>query len=281
MTIFERLDGPGGRAYVYRQDGFTFDAGPTIVTAPFLLEELWRLCGRRLADDVELRPVSPFYRMHFDDGSVFDLLRRRRADAGANRRALARRRSPATSAFCGRAKTIFRVGFEQLAHVPFGSWPTWCGLRRQCLRLGNYRSVYGFVSRFVKDPRLRIAFSFHPLLIGGNPFSASSIYSLIVFLERRWGVFFAMGGTGRLVQALAGLVDRQGGVIRYGAEVRSILVKDRAAIGVRLASGEEVAADIVVSNADCRLDLPLPAAGRRSAAGDGARFLSSRSWAQT
>ncbi|MGC2521770.1 MAG: phytoene desaturase family protein [Stellaceae bacterium] len=270
VTIFERLDGPGGRAYVYRQDGFTFDAGPTIVTAPFLLEELWRLCGRRLADDVELRPVSPFYRMHFDDGTVFDYC----GDA-AQVRARIVKLSPGDLAgyerFLQKSETIFRLGFEQLAHVPFASWRDMVRIAPAMLRLGNYRSIYGFVSRFVKDPRLRIALSFHPLLIGGNPFSASSIYSLIVFLERRWGVFFAMGGTGRLVQALAGLVDRQGGVIRYGAEVRSILVKDRAAIGVRLASGEEVAADIVVSNADSAWTYRylLPAAVRPRATAPG------------
>lgn len=249
VTIFERLDGPGGRAYVYRQDGFTFDSGPTIVTAPFLLEELWRLCGRRLADDVELRPVSPFYRMHFDDGTVFDY-----CGDTAHMRARIAKLSPGDLAgyerFLQTSETIFRLGFEQLAHVPFASWRDMVRIAPAMLRLGSFRSVYGFVSRFVKDPRLRIALSFHPLLIGGNPFSASSIYSLIVFLERRWGVFFAMGGTGRLVQALAGLIDHQGGVTRYGAEVRSILVKDRVAVGVRLASGEEVAADIVVSNAD-------------------------------
>jgi phytoene desaturase len=249
VTVVERLDQPGGRACVHRQDGFTFDAGPTIVTAPFLLEELWRLCGRRLADDVELRPVSPFYRIHFNDGSVFDYC----GDAALMRAQIARFSPsdvPGYERFFAASEAVFRVGFERLGHVPFGSWTDMVRILPAMVRLGSYRSVYGFVARFVKDPRLRIALSFHPLLIGGNPFTASSIYSLIAFLERRWGVFFAMGGIGRLVQGLAGLIAGQGGVIRYGVEVRAILVKDRAAIGVRLASGEEVAADIVVSNAD-------------------------------
>jgi phytoene desaturase len=249
VTVLERLEQPGGRARVYRQDGFTFDAGPTIVTAPFLLEELWRLCGRRLADEVELRPVSPFYRIQFNDGSIFECC----GDA-ARMRAQIARFSPTDVAgyerFLRASEAVFRLGFERLGHVPFGSWTTMLGILPAMIRLGSYRSVYGFVARFVKDPRLRIALSFHPLLIGGNPFTTSSIYSLIAFLERRWGVFFAMGGIGRLVDGLAGLVEDQGGLIRYGVEVGAILVKDRAAIGVRLATGEEVAADIVVSNAD-------------------------------
>ena len=265
VTVLERLDGPGGRAYVHRQDGFTFDAGPTIITAPFLLEELWQLCGRRLCDDVELRPVSPFYRMQFNDGTVFDY-----SGDAALMRAQAAGLSPSDlpgyERFLQKSEAIFRVGFERLGHVPFASWTDMARIVPAMIRLGSYRSVYGFVARFVQDPRLRIALSFHPLLIGGNPFTASSIYSLIVFLERRWGVFFAMGGTGRLVEALAGLIAGQGGVIRYNAEVRAILIKNRIATGVRLASGEEVAADIVVSGADAAWTYRylLPAArGRR------------------
>jgi phytoene desaturase len=249
VTILERLDAPGGRAYVHRQDGFTFDAGPTIVTAPFLLEELWRLCGRHLADDVDLRPVSPFYRMHFHDRTVFDYS----GDAVAMRAAVAKL-SPSDVAgyerFMLASEAIFQVGFGRLGHVPFGSWLDMARILPEMIRLRSYRTVYRFVASYVVDPRLRIALSFHPLLIGGNPFTASSIYALIAFLERRWGVFFPMGGIGRLVQGLARLIDGQGGTIRYGAEVRAIAVNNGAATGVLLTSGEEIAADIVVSNAD-------------------------------
>ena len=249
VTVLEKLDAPGGRAYVYRQDGFTFDAGPTIVTAPFLFEELWKLCGRKLSDDVTLVPVSPFYRIRFQDGSHFDYS----GDPVAMRTEIARF-SPGDAggydAYMKASEEIFKVGFEQLGDVPFSKWTDMAKIAPQMVKLSSYRSVYSLVSKFFRDSRLRIVFSFHPLLIGGNPFTASSIYCLIAFLERRWGVHFAMGGTGRLVDGLVRLIEGQGGAVRRGQEVREIIVKDGAACGVRLGSGETLAADVVVSNAD-------------------------------
>jgi phytoene desaturase len=249
VTVLERLDAPGGRAFVHRQDGFTFDAGPTIVTAPFLLEELWALCGRRLADDVELRPMAPFYRIRFDDGETFEYS----GDPAAMRAEVARL-SPGDVAgydsFMAASEAICRIGFEQLGHVSFESWTRMARIVPDMIRLGSHRSVHAMVCRHFRDPRLRTVFSFHPLLIGGNPFTATAIYALIAHLERRWGVHFAMGGTGRLVAGLVRLIEGQGGVVRCGAEVTEILVADRRATGVRLASGETMAADLVVSNAD-------------------------------
>jgi phytoene desaturase len=249
VTVLERLDAPGGRAYVHRQDGFTFDAGPTIVTAPFLFEELWALAGRRLADDVRLVPLAPFYRVRFHDGETFDCS----GDPAAMRAEVARL-APGDVAgyerFMRAAEAIYRVGFEQLGHVPFDSWTAMARVVPQMVRLGSWRTLYGLAARHVHDPRLRFVLSFHPLFIGGNPFNVTSIYGLIAFLERRWGVHFAMGGTGRLVDGLAGLIEGQGNAIRYGAEVREITVRDRRATGVRLASGETIGADVVVSNAD-------------------------------
>jgi phytoene desaturase len=249
VTVLERLDAPGGRAYVFRQDGFAFDAGPTIVTAPFLLEELWSLCGRRMADDIELRPISPFYRIVFDDGTVFHTS----ADPHAMRAEVARF-SPADvdgfDRFMRMSEAIFRVGFERLGHVAFDSIGDMARIIPDMVRLSSFRSVYGLVSRYIRDPRLRIVFSFHPLLIGGNPLTASAIYCLIAFLEQRWGVHFVMGGTGRLVQALVRLIERQGGAVRCNTEVKAIDVEHGAATGVRLASGERICADLVVSNVD-------------------------------
>jgi len=249
VTVFEQLDAPGGRAYVHRQDGFTFDAGPTIVTAPFLFDELWSLCGRRLADDVDLRPVSPFYRIRFDDGETFEYT----GDPVAMRAEVARL-SPNDVAgyerFMRTSEAIFEVGFERLAHVPFTSLLDMLRTVPDLVRLQSYRSVYDLVARHVADPRLRMAFSFHPLLIGGNPFRAPSIYCLIAFLERRWGVHFAMGGTGRLVRGLVGLVAGQRGEVRCGATVASIDSARDTVAGVTLASGERIRADVVVCNAD-------------------------------
>ncbi len=249
VTVLERLEAPGGRARVHRQDGFTFDAGPTIVTAPFLFEDLWRLCGRRMADDIDLRPLDPFYRLVFDDGEVIT------CHAGdAAMRAEVARIAPADLAgydrFMARSAKICELGFERLGHQPFLSLGDLIRHAPSLLELGGHRSVFGLVSSFVRDPRLRVALSFHPLFVGGNPFDTTAVYCLIAHLERRWGVHFAMGGTGSLVRGLVSLVEGQGGALRYDAEVTRILVEGGRAQGVELESGATIAADIVVSNAD-------------------------------
>lgn len=249
VTVLEKLDAPGGRAYVHKQDGFTFDAGPTVITAPFLFEDLWSLCGKRMADDIDMRPVTPFYRIRFQDGEVFDYT----GDAEAMRaevRKLAPDDVEGYEQFVRMSESIFRIGFEELAHVPFGSWFEMAKIVPDMVRLESYRSVYGLVSKHVKSERLRQVMSFHPLLVGGNPFSTTSIYSLIAFLERRWGVHFPIGGTGALVRGLVSLIEGQGGSVRCGAEVRRIVVEKGRARGVELASGERLDADVVVSNAD-------------------------------
>jgi phytoene desaturase len=249
VTVLERLDTPGGRARVFRQDGFTFDAGPTIVTAPFLFEELWEMAGARLQDDVTLRPISPFYRIRFADGSHFDYS----GDDTAMRAEIARF-SPSDLAgyerFKQHTRQLCEVGFEQLGHVPFGSWRDMLRVLPQLLRLQAWRSVHGLVARYIRDPRLRTVFSFHPLLVGGNPFTTTAVYALINDLERRWGVHYAMGGTGQLVKGLVRLIEGQGGNLRCNSEVRQILVNQGSATGVMLADGQRLPADIVVSNAD-------------------------------
>jgi phytoene desaturase len=249
VTVLDKLDAPGGRAYVHKQDGFTFDAGPTVVTAPFLFEELWTLCGKRMADHIDLRPVTPFYRIRFHDGESFDYT----GDPEAMRREIARF-SPGDvegyERFVQMSEAIFKVGFEELAHVPFGSWRSMASIVPDMVRLQSYRTVYGLVSKYVKDDRLRQVLSFHPLLVGGNPFTTTSIYTLIAFLERNWGVHFPIGGTGALVNGLVALIEGQGGTVRLGAEVKQILVDGQRAKGVELASGETIAAEVVVSNAD-------------------------------
>lgn len=249
VTVLERLDGPGGRAYVFRQDGFTFDAGPTIITAPFLLEELWQLCGRQMSDDIDLRPMTPFYSIRFNDGEMFSCS----GDADAMR-AEVRRLSPGDvegyERFMEAAEAIYKVGFEDLGAVPFSSWTDMARVVPELVRLQSYRTIYGLASKYVRDPRLRFVLSFHPLFVGGNPFSVTSIYGLISYLERRWGVHFAMGGTGSLVAGLVDLIEGQGNRVRYNAEVSEILLDGRRATGVRLASGDTISADVVVSNAD-------------------------------
>ncbi|MGE4241272.1 phytoene desaturase [Ramlibacter sp.] len=249
VTVLEKLDAPGGRAYVHRQDGFTFDAGPTVITAPFLLEELWALCGRRLQDDIDLRPVAPYYRIRFDDGTVFDYS----GDADAMRAEVAKL-APGDVAgyerFLAASEAIYKVGFEQLGHVPFDSWTDMLRVLPALLRLEGYRTVYSLACKHVRDARLRVVLTFQSLLVGGNPFATTSVYCLIAFLERRWGVHFPMGGTGTLVDGLVRLIEGQGGTVRCRSGVSEITVEQGAATGVRLESGEVLAADVVVSNAD-------------------------------
>jgi len=268
VTVLERLDVPGGRARVLHRGGHTFDAGPTIITAPFLFEELWAMCGRRLSDSVELRALAPFYRVRFDDGQVFDC----GGDAQQMRQRVAELAPDDVAgyeAFMRLAERICALGFEKLGHVPFSRLADMLRVAPQMVLLGSHRSVYSLVSRHVRHPRLRFLLSFHPLFVGGNPFTVTSIYSLIAFLERRWGVHFAMGGTGRLVSGLVDLIHGQGNALRLCAEVSAITVERGAATGVRLASGEAMRADIVVSGADAgwtyRHLLPAPVRRRWSA----------------
>jgi len=249
VTVCERLDAPGGRAYVYRQDGFTFDAGPTIVTAPFLLEELWELCGRRMEDDIDLKELSPFYTIRFDDGTRFDYS----GDHEAMKAEVAKF-SPDDVAgyeqFLEASATLYTIGFDGLLYESFDRFGKMVSVLPELVRARFYRSVHGLVARYIKHPKLRMVFSFHPLLVGGNPFTTTAVYTLIAQLERRHGVHFAMGGTGSLIRGLVSLIESQGGTLRYNAPVREILVDNGRAAGVELDNGERIATDVVVSNAD-------------------------------
>jgi phytoene desaturase len=249
VTVVEKLDGPGGRAYTFRQDGFTFDAGPTILTAPHLFEELWALCGERFSDHIDLRALDPFYRIRFDDGTVFSAF----ADEDATRAEIARI-APEDLAgfdrFLAASQNIFDAAYTKLAAEPFHEFPALLAAAPDMIRLGGYRSVYGKVADYFSNEKLRIAFSFHPLFVGGNPYSTSAYYCLISHLERLWGVHYAVGGTGALVRGLVDLIEGQGNRVRLGCEVDEILVHNGRAGGVRLAGGETIKADLVVSNAE-------------------------------
>ena len=202
-----------------------FDAGPTVITAPGCLEELFEVAGRRLADRVELMPVTPFYRLFWEDGLVYDYSNdpedtRRQIAAISPRDVLGYER------FLAYAEEVFEQGYTRLAHVPFLDFRSMVRASPQLVRLQAWRSVYSAVSRFIEHPHLREAFSFHSLLVGGNPFSTSAIYTLIHFLERKWGVHFPRGGTGALVEALVALFRELGGELRLGCDVDRILTRD-------------------------------------------------------
>jgi len=249
VTVVEALSGPGGRAYAFEQDGYRFDAGPTIITAPELFEELWSLAGRRMQDDLDLRPLDPFYAVRFDDGDVFNA----RADLAATRAEVVRiapDEAAGLDRFLADSKAIFDVAYTQLAAKPFHKFTTFLAALPNIIRLSGYRSVHAKVSQFFRNEKLRIAFSFHPMFVGGHPYGTSAYYGLISYLERLRGVHFAMGGTGAVIKGLANLVTSMGGTFRYNAKVEQITVENGRATGIRLAGGERILADIVVSNAD-------------------------------
>lgn len=249
VTVFDPLDAPGGRAYAYRQDGFVFDAGPTIITAPWLFEKLWEDCGGRLSDDLDIRENTPFYKIRFSDGSVFTYS----GDQAAMEAEIARFEPDDVAgyrSFMEESRQIYEYAFLELADKPFHSLTFTLSTFAQLVRLGGYRSVYSVVKKHFKSDKLRSVFSFHPLLIGGNPFTTTSFYCLIAHLESKHGVHYAMGGTNKLASGIAGLVEKNNGTIRLNETVEAILTDGKKATGVRLASGETVPADIVVSNCD-------------------------------
>lgn len=247
-TLFERRDRPGGRAYVYEEAGFTFDAGPTVITDPSALEELFSAAGRRMADFVELLPVSPFYRLAWEDGTRFDYVNDQ-AELDRQIGALNPGDVEGYRKFLAYSEAVFQEGYLKLGAVPFLNFSDMVRVAPQLTKLQAWRSVYGIVSRFIQDDHLRQALSFHSLLVGGNPFATSSIYALIHALERRWGVWFPRGGTGALVQGLVRLFEDLGGTVHLGTPVEEITLEGGRARGVRTARGVE-AFDLVASNAD-------------------------------
>jgi phytoene desaturase len=250
-TLFEARDQPGGRAYVYRDQGFTFDAGPTVITAPECLEELFTLAGRRLDDYVELLPVTPFYRLLWDDGDRLDYV----GDSEQMRAQIAARDprdAEGYTAFLEYTRRVFQKGYTELAATPFLRFFDMVRVAPELARLRADRSVYDTVARFVHDPHVREALSFHSLLVGGNPFDTSAIYTLIHYLERRYGVWFPRGGTGALVNALVQLFQDLGGELCLSSAVRSIRLDERRGRTVHhvRTDAREEAFDLVVSNAD-------------------------------
>lgn len=248
-TIFEKRDKPGGRAYVYQDEGFTFDAGPTVITDPDCLEQLWALSGRKMADYVTLLPVAPFYQLCWEDGFRFDYA----DDQEALDRQISAKSPPDVEGyrrFLAYSADLYREGYEKLGTVPFLNVGSMLKVAPQLLRLESYRSVYSKVSHFIQDEQLRQAFSFHSLLVGGNPFDTSSIYALIHALERKGGVWFAKGGTGALIAAMARLFEDLGGTIHLNAEIERIKASADRVSAVVLKDDRSFGFDQIASNAD-------------------------------
>ncbi len=248
VTLFEKRDKLGGRAYTYEINGFKFDGGPTVITAPWLFDEIWELAGRRREDYFKLVQLDPFYKIFDHTGRSFSY----NGDHEYILQQIERwnpRDKEGYTRFMATTKEIFETGMG-LIDKPFLHFSDMLRVVPDLIRLQSYRSVYGYVSKFIEDEFLRRCFTFHPLLIGGNPLDAASLYVLIHYLEREWGIHYALGGTGAIVDAFGRLLQELGVQVHLNAEVQEILVDGGRVKGVRLANGEVYAADAVVSNAD-------------------------------
>jgi phytoene desaturase len=249
VTVVEARDKAGGRAYVWQRDGFTFDAGPTVITAPETLHELWALSGHNFADDVTLVPVTPFYRLNWADGTNFDYTN----DDAVLHAEIAKLDPEDITGyrrFLDYSAGVYREGYEKLGHVAFLDFKSMLKAAPSLAQYQAWRSVYSMVSSFVKNEKLRQALSFHTLLVGGNPMTTSAIYALIHKLERDGGVWFAMGGTNQLVAGMVRHFERLGGVLRLSTPAETIETLGDRATGVTLRSGETLKADMVASNGD-------------------------------
>lgn len=248
-TLIEARDKPGGRGYFWEKDGFIFDAGPTVITDPACLDELWALSGQKLADDVELVPVTPFYRLNWPDGTNFDY-----SNDEHKLRAEIERAAPGDydgyRAFLDYSGGVFEEGYVKLGAKPFLNFASMIKAAPALMRYQAWRSVYSMVSSFVRSPKLREALSFHTLLVGGNPMTTSAIYALIHKLEMDGGVWWARGGTNRLVAGMVTLFERLGGTVRMGDPVTRIVTAGDRAQAVEAKSGWRGDFDAVATNAD-------------------------------
>ena len=249
VLIVEAGDQPGGRARVFKEKGFTFDAGPTVITAPYLLDELFGLVGRDRRDYFDLMPVDPFYRVKFHDGSQFDYVSEEDRILEQIRQ-IAPKDVDGYRKLAAHAQRIFDVGYTGLADQPFDKFWDMMKVVPDMMALESYRTVWGLVGKYISDHRLRQVFTFQPLLVGGNPLDTTSIYMLIHWLERKWGVHFAKGGTTAIVSSLVSLLDEVGVELMTNAPVERLDIVDGRAQAVVLEGGKRIPCAFVVSNAD-------------------------------
>lgn len=249
VHVLDKLDRAGGRGSSISQNGHRFDLGPTIVTMPEVFEDLWAACGRDFHRDVDLRPMDPFYEIRWEDGSVFQARQSTEAMVAEVKR-LSPSDVPGFHKFLRSAKARYKVGFEGLGRRSMHElWQT-VKVLPKFAQLRADRSILGHARAYVKDERLRMALSFHPLFIGGDPMHVTSMYALVSYLEKEYGVHYAMGGVQAIADAMVRVIEAQGGSVELGVEADEILISEGAAKGVRLANGEVRRAPLVVSNAD-------------------------------
>ena len=249
VTLIEKHNDLGGRARVFKKNGFTFDAGPTVITAPYLINELFQLFNKNSENYIKLKPLDVWYRFVFEDGSQFDY-------SGDENKMKDQIEKINKEDYIGYerlvsfTKKIFEKGFTELSDVPFDKPIFMLKQIPALLKLKSYKSVYNLVSSYIKNDKLRRMLSMHPLLVGGNPFTTTSIYGLILYLEKKWGIHYSMGGTGQIVNGLEKLMLEEKINIIKGKEVKKLITKNKKITSVKLNDGSEIKADNVICNAD-------------------------------
>ena len=249
VTLIEKHPDLGGRARVFKKNGFTFDAGPTVITAPYLIEELFELFNKKAADYIKLTPLNIWYQFIFEDGNKFDY-------SGNEEKMKKQIREINEDDVKGYedlvkfTKKIFDKGFTELADVPFDKPLVMMKQLPALLKLKSYKSVYSLVSSYIKNEKLRRMLSMHPLLVGGNPFTTTSIYGLILYLEKKWGIHYSMGGTGNIIKGLEKLMNEEGIEVIKGQEVINIISINNKIKGIKLDNQKEIDANNVICNAD-------------------------------
>ena len=249
VTLIEKQNDLGGRARVFKKNGFTFDAGPTVITAPYLIEELFKLFNKNPNDYIKLKSLDTWYRFVFEDKTTFDysgdevkmkeqILKINKSDFDGYQKLLSF------------TKKIFDKGFSELSDVPFDRPFFMLKQIPSLLKLKSYSSVYNLVSKFISNVKLRRIFSMHPLLVGGNPFTTTSIYGLILYLEKKWGIHYSIGGTGEIINALEKLMLEENIKILKGKEVKHINIKESKVVSIKLHDETEIQVDNLICNAD-------------------------------
>ena len=249
VTLIEKHQDLGGRARVFKKNGFTFDGGPTVITAPYLINELFELFNKNSKDYIKIVPLKTWYRFIFDDGLSFDYSGNENEMENQMEK-INKNDVKGYQDLLKFTKKIFDKGFLELSDVPFDK-PSFMFKQLPALfNLKSYKSVYSLVSSYIKNTNLRKMLSMHPLLVGGNPFTTTSIYGLILYLEKKWGIHYSMGGTGHIIKGLEKLMLEQDIEVIKGNEVENILYDNHRVQGVKLDNNKEIKADYVVCNAD-------------------------------
>ncbi len=249
VTLIEKHNDLGGRARVFKKNGFTFDAGPTVITAPYLINELFQLFNKNSENYIKLKPLDVWYRFIFEDGSQFDYS----GDESKMRDQIEKINKEDYIGYerlVSFTKKIFEKGFTELSDVPFDKPIFMLKQIPALLKLKSYKSVYNLVSSYIKNDKLRRMLSMHPLLVGGNPFTTTSIYGLILYLEKKWGIHYSMGGTGQIINGLEKLMLEEKINIIKGKEVKELITKNKKITSVKLNDGSEIKTDNVICNAD-------------------------------